>query len=293
MGIVPYRDLREQTAGAILTFLDETELRTSQKSLESSIDSLRSAKKELLLAKDLAEAANRAKSEFLANMSHELRTPLNAVLGFAQLMAEQMWGDLGHDRYREYADIIVKSGQHLLSLIGQVLDMSVIEAGRAVLHETSVNVDDVVGNCIQLLSPQADAQGIRLTAAVPEGLPLLHGDLTAVQRVLLNLLGNALKFTKAGGSVALTATHDQDGLTICVTDTGIGIKPADLARVLMPFEQGGTTALAKGHQGVGLGLPISRSLMELHGGTLSINSQDGKGTTACAQFPAERLIAAE
>jgi two-component system CheB/CheR fusion protein len=290
MGIVPYRDLREQTAGAILTFIDETELRTTQKNLESSIASLNAAQDESREAREAAEAANRAKSEFLANMSHELRTPLNAVLGFAQIMADEMWGELGNDRYKEYVGIIVNSGQHLLSLISQVLDMSVIEAGRAILHEETVSVADVITSCLRLLSSQAEGQGIQLTASVPATLPTLHGDLTAIQRVLLNLLGNALKFTKAGGAITLTATNDQSGITVCVRDTGIGIKASDLERVLMPFEQSGHPSVRKEHAGVGLGLPISKSLMELHGGTIYIDSQEGKGTTACIHFPADRVI---
>jgi len=293
MGIVPYRDLREQTAGAILTFIDETELRTTQKNLEASIEILHRTKEELREAKEIAEAANRTKSEFLANMSHELRTPLNAVLGFAQIMADEMWGDLGNDRYREYIRIIVNSGEHLLSLIGQVLDMSVIEAGRTVLREVPVNASDVIASSVRLLSSQAESQNIRLTATVPPDLPLVKGDLTAIQRVLLNLLGNALKFTGDGGMVSLVASHDRGGMTIRVTDNGIGIKSADLARVLMPFEQGSQRSLVKGHQGVGLGLPISRSLMELHGGTLTIESQEGKGTTARITFPVDRMIVCE
>ncbi|OAN54138.1 hypothetical protein A6A04_12930 [Paramagnetospirillum marisnigri] len=290
MGAFPYRDLRDQTAGAILTFIDETELRTAQKDLEASVAELRGAQVELREAKELAESANRAKSEFLANMSHELRTPLNAVLGFAQIMVDEMWGDLGNDRYKEYVGIIVDSGQHLLSLISQVLDMSVIEAGRATLRETQVNLHDVITSSVRLLSSQAESSDIALTAKVPDDLPRLMGDLTAVQRVLLNLLGNALKFTKPGGSVALSASHDMSGITICVRDTGVGIKAADLARVLMPFEQGGQKTLVKEREGVGLGLPISKSLMELHGGTLSIDSAEGKGTTACVHFPLSRVV---
>jgi two-component system CheB/CheR fusion protein len=292
MGIYPYRDLREQTAGTILSFIDETELRNSQTELQLSLTNTRAAEEEAREARDAAEAANRAKSEFLANMSHELRTPLNAVLGFAQIMADEMWGSLGNDRYKDYVNIIVDSGQHLLSLIRQVLDMSVIEAGRATLREGPVNVSDVIASSIRLLSSQAEEQKIRLTASVPADLPPLNGDLTAIQRVLLNLLGNALKFTPPEGSVTLTATHDQSGVTICVRDTGIGIKPGDLERVLMPFEQGGQRVLRKEREGVGLGLPISKSLMELHGGTLSIDSQEGRGTTACVHFPSSRVIRA-
>jgi two-component system CheB/CheR fusion protein len=170
--------------------------------------------------------------------------------------------------------------------------MSVIEAGRATLRESAVNIPDVITSSMRLLSSQAETSDIRLIASVPADLPPLRGDLTAIQRILLNLLGNALKFTPAGGVITLTATQDQSGVTICVRDTGIGISPRDLERVLMPFEQGGQRVLRKETEGVGLGLPISKSLMELHGGTLSIDSQEGKGTTACVHFPASRMVVA-
>lgn len=292
IGIVPYRDLREETAGAILTFLDETAIRSTQRDLEETVQSLRITQSDLSAAKEAAEAASRAKSEFLANMSHELRTPLNAVLGFAQIMADEMWGEIGNARYKEYIEIIVNSGQHLLSLISQVLDMSVIEAGRAIMREGTVNLQDVITSSMRLLSSQAEESEVELTVSVPTNLPQIRGDLTAIHRVLLNLLGNALKFTGAGGSVTLTASVDQNGVTICVKDTGIGIKPADLERVLMPFEQGGQRVLRREREGVGLGLPISKSLMELHGGTLNIESIEGKGTTAYIHFPSSRVIAA-
>jgi two-component system CheB/CheR fusion protein len=292
MGIFPYRDLREQVAGAILTFIDETALRTTQKSLEASLESQRLAQIELREAKEAAEEANRAKSEFLANMSHELRTPLNAVLGFAQIMVDEMWGPLGNDRYREYMGIIVNSGEHLLSLINQVLDMSVIEAGRAVLNEGEVNIMDAIVSSVRLLSAQAETRGIILTTSVPGDIPALRGDLTAIQRVLINLLGNAVKFTPAGGSITLAATHGETGLTISVRDTGIGIKASDIERVMKPFEQSGPKPpRVKEREGIGLGLAISKSLMELHGGSIAIDSIEGRGTTVSIHFPAVRLIA--
>ncbi|MEO0035618.1 MAG: hypothetical protein RLZZ501_1641, partial [Pseudomonadota bacterium] len=290
MGVYPYRDLREQTAGSIMSFIDETELRTTQRELEATIASLRVTQDALRDAKEVAEAANNAKSEFLANMSHELRTPLNAVLGFAQLMADEMWGRLGDERYREYANIIVDSGQHLLSLISQVLDMSVIEAGRTILHEGTVRIGEVITATLRLMLPQAERRDIRLVGDLAADLPWLHGDLTAVQRVLFNLIGNALKFTQPGGMVTVTARVEPGtGLVIAVADTGIGIKAADLVRVLMPFEQGGLRTVRE-REGVGLGLPISKSLIELHGGALTIDSVEGKGTTVTVRFPAERLV---
>jgi len=290
MGVYPYRDLRDQTAGSIMSFIDETELRTTQRELEATITSLRVTQEELRDAKEVAEAANNAKSEFLANMSHELRTPLNAVLGFAQLMADEMWGKLGDERYREYANIIVDSGQHLLSLISQVLDMSVIEAGRTILHEGTVRIGDVITATLRLMAPQAERRDIRLSSHLAEDLPWLHGDLTAIQRVLFNLIGNALKFTQPGGTVMVSAQVETRGLLVRVADTGIGIKAADLARVLMPFEQGGLRTVRE-REGVGLGLPISKSLIELHGGSLEIDSIEGRGTTVTVRFPTERILA--
>jgi len=168
----------------------------------------------------------------------------------------------------------------------------VIEAGRTVLHEGPMEIADVVTNAMRMLSSQAESQDIRLTASVPIDMPILYGDLTAIERVLLNLLGNAIKFTPAGGSITLTATHDQSGITIGVRDTGIGIKADDLERVLQPFEQSSQRIVRSNQQGIGLGLPISKSLMELHGGTLTIGSQEGQGTTACIHFPACRVATA-
>jgi two-component system CheB/CheR fusion protein len=287
LGVYPYRDLRDQTAGTIMSFIDETDLRTTQRELESTISHLRETQTELSEAKVVAEQANNAKSDFLANMSHELRTPLNAVLGFAQLMADQMWGDLGDERYREYANIIVDSGQHLLSLINQVLDMSVIEAGRIVLHESNIALDEVISSVARLLSSQAERREIRFATEIAQDLPLFLGDLTAIQRVLFNLVGNALKFTPPGGTVTVSAIADDEGFTLRVADTGIGIKAEDLARVLMPFEQGGLRTVRE-REGVGLGLPISKSLVEIHGGRLSIESEEGRGTVVSVHLPADR-----
>ncbi|WP_081673316.1 chemotaxis protein CheB [Magnetospirillum fulvum] len=289
MGVYPYRDLRDQTAGSIMSFIDETELRTTQREFEATIANLRETQIELREAKEAAEAANNAKSDFLANMSHELRTPLNAVLGFAQLMADEMWGPLGDERYREYANIIVDSGQHLLSLISQVLDMSVIEAGRTILHEGTVRINEVIAATQRLMSSQAERCNIRLVTDLDDTLPWVYGDLTAIQRVLFNLVGNALKFTQPGGQVTVSAQVEPQGMVVRVADTGIGIKPSDLSRVLMPFEQGGLRTVRE-REGVGLGLPISKSLIELHGGCLSIESEEGVGTTVSILIPTERLL---
>ncbi|MBI3445554.1 MAG: PAS domain-containing protein, partial [Magnetospirillum sp.] len=291
MIIVPYRDLHDQTAGAILSFIDETDLRTTQKNLESTVGSLRAAQADLNTAKEVAEAANHAKSEFLANMSHELRTPLNAILGFTQIMADEMWGKLGDPRYKEYAEIILDSGQHLLSLINQVLQMSKIEAGKTVLHDDPVNVSDLITGTVRLLSSQAVIAKVDLTTAIQAELPMVKGDQTALQRVILNLLGNSIKFTRPGGKISITASTDSDGMMVKVSDTGIGIRADDLERVLMPFEQGGPRVVRE-REGIGLGLPIAKSLVEMHGGRLMIESREGQGTVAQVHFPSERLLRA-
>ena len=288
MSIVPYLDLREQTAGSILSFIDETGLRTTQRELEESVASLRATEVDLRDAKDAAEGASRAKSEFLAAMSHELRTPLNAILGFAQIMEAEMMGALGCDRYREYAGIILDSGQHLLQLISQVLEMSKLEAGKLVLHEEAFSLSEAVGSTRRLLSSQAEIGRLDITANLPHGLPLVFGDQTAIQRVFLNLLGNAIKFTPPGGTIAFGASLTDEGLTVTVADSGTGIKAADLDRVLMPFEQSGPRTVRE-REGIGLGLPIAKSLVELHGGRLSIASEEGRGTTVSVHLPADRL----
>ncbi|MBF0334130.1 MAG: PAS domain-containing protein [Alphaproteobacteria bacterium] len=286
MRVVPYRDLRDQIAGAILNFLDETEIRSSQRELVASVQGLQAAEEELRDAKEFAETANRSKSAFLANMSHELRTPLNAILGFGQMMESEMYGPLGHAKYQEYSKIILDSGQHLLALINQVLDLSKIEAGKHHLHEETFELVDAISGSMLLLANQAERRKVTVTSEIQPGLPQLYADRTSVQRVLLNLIGNAIKFTPAGGHVKVKAITGSAGLILSVADTGCGIKTTDLARVMRPFEQGGMSGT---HDGVGLGLPISKSLVELHGGTLDLQSEEGKGTIAFAVFPTARL----
>jgi len=288
MVIVPYRDLRDQNAGTILSFIDETGLRTTQAELEGTVATLSAAQVELREATEVAESASRAKTEFLAAMSHELRTPLNAILGFAQIMEGEMMGSLGSDRYRDYAGIILDSGQHLLSLISQVLEMSKIEAGKLVLHEEPFNLAEAIAATQRLLSSQAEIGRITVAMDLPPDLPAVLGDQTAVQRVFLNLLGNAIKFTRPGGEIRFSAQLDDAGIAIHVADTGIGIKASDLERVLMPFEQSGPRTVRE-HEGIGLGLPIAKSLVELHGGSLAIASEEGKGTVVTVRLPRERL----
>ena len=243
-------------------------------------------------AKGVAEKASRAKSEFLAHMSHELRTPLNAIIGFAEVMRLELLGPLGRARYREYINDIHQSGQHLLSLIDDVLDMSRIEAGRFELHEEAVDLAAAAGEALTLVRPIADKNGIGLFSGDLSLLPLIHADERAVKQMLVNLLANAIKFTPSGGSVRLSTRLAGDGeLALCVADTGVGMSPREIEDSVVPFVQV-DSRLARRSAGSGLGLPITKRLIEMHGGRLLLESAPGKGTSATLFFPANRILPA-
>jgi len=253
------------------------------------ITRLRQAEAAADAARQQAEAANQAKSAFLARVSHELSTPLNAVLGFSELLGSEWLGPLGNPRYREFANDIHTSGKHLLSLIDDILDLSRIEAGRIELREEDIAVAELVDAVGRVLRQRAEAGGLDFSTAVPDGLPPVRGDPRALKQVLLNLLSNAIQFTPSGGRVGCSARRSPDGgLCLEVVDSGIGIATSDIAKALEPFGQI-DSALARRHRGAGLGLPISRALVELHGGRLDLASEIGKGTTASIRLPPERL----
>ena len=244
----------------------------------------------LRVAKETAELANKTKSEFLANMSHELRTPMNSIIGFSEIMKDRILGPLGNDKYAEYIENIYNSGRHLLDLINDILDLSKIEAGRFELQEEDVDTLGLLRSCHTLLSERAKRAGLHLRVVAEEGVPDMHADGRRLKQVLLNLLTNAIKFTNPGGSVTLEASVDATrGLEIKVIDTGIGMKPEDLPRALEKFSQI-DSALNRQHDGTGLGLPIAKSLMELHGGGLELQSKHGHGTTVTIWIPPRRLL---
>jgi PAS domain S-box-containing protein len=241
-------------------------------------------------AKDKAEAASRAKSEFLANMSHELRTPLNAILGFSEIIMDRLFGPEASDRYTGYAGDIHASGQHLLAIIDDILDLAKIEAGRNQLDESVVSVTEIIDAAQRLLADRFERAGLNLQVELPDALPLLQADRRKLKQALLNLLSNALKFTPRGGTVTLAALTDAaERFGIAVRDTGIGIRAGDIETALSPFGQV-ESVFSRAHHGTGLGLPLARSLIELHGGALSLASEPGIGTVVTLWLPAARVI---
>ena len=227
------------------------------------------------------ETASRHKSEFLANMSHELRTPLNAVIGFSEVLQDRLFGDL-NDKQAEYVADIHTSGRHLLALINDILDLSKIEAGRMDLQITPFALSDVVQNSVALSRERATREGIALALEVDPGIGVIEADERMVKQVLFNLLSNALKFTATGGHVGVSAHAAGEDVVVSVRDDGVGIATADQARIFEEFQQVGTSHL---QEGTGLGLAISRRFIELHGGSLRVDSEPGRGSTFTFTLP--------
>lgn len=257
--------------------------------LEETKKTLEETSLELRVALAKADAANAAKSSFLAAMSHELRTPLNAIIGFSELMAAQM-GDGGNtSRHLSYAKDIHRSGLHLLSLINDVLDLSRLDAGATELADELTSIEGILKNAVTMTAGQAQANSLTLALSIEDKLSEIQVDRRRMLQIVLNLISNAIKFTPAKGKVTVAARRANDGIAISVTDTGIGIAAADIPRALERFGQV-DSRLSRKYEGSGLGLPLAKQLIELHGGTLTLDSEPGKGTMVTVTIPESRIV---
>jgi signal transduction histidine kinase len=237
-----------------------------------------------------AESALRAKTEFLANMSHELRTPLNAVIGFSEIISNEVLGPIGNRKYLEYAQDLNASGKHLLQLINDILDLTKISADRLELADETVDVGDLVESSLRMVSHRAGSQGVSLHQVIAPEVSAVRGDERRLRQIVLNLVTNSVKFTPSGGSVAVRAAIEHGWLVLEVRDTGVGISEEDLTLVLEPFGQV-DNAFNRNGGGTGLGLPLTKKLVEMHGGRFAIESIKNQGTTVRAAFPPDRVVA--
>jgi signal transduction histidine kinase len=256
-------------------------------SVYSDITDIKSSERKLIQARSQAEMANRSKSDFLANMSHELRTPLNAIIGFSEIISHELFGPMGNEKYLEYMKDIHKSSLHLLYIINDVLDMSKIEAGKLELSKELLNIQNVIADVIRMMNEQAESRGIELIAQPFDAKVDIWADERAMKQIFLNLLSNAIKFSKEGGKIYIRVIVDQPTLaTVEFEDHGIGMDEEEQERALQPFGQAKPTT-TRHYGGTGLGLPITKGLVEAHGGKLTIKSRPGCGTTVRVILPTE------
>lgn len=268
--------------------LEAERLRAHIAELENTKKELEGASEDLRTALAAAALANQTKSQFLATMSHELRTPLNAVIGFADIMADETLGPLGNERYVAYANDIRASGSHLLQLINDILDLSRLDAGGIALQDEILELRPLLDETIRMVRGHAEKAQLKIEQKIIRSLPPLRADRRRLRQALINLLSNAIKFTPAGGCIMISAFWRGEDIAISVRDSGIGIAHHDIPRVFERFNQVDST-LSRKYEGAGLGLPISRQLIEAHGGRLELESRLGDGTTVTIILPAERV----
>ena len=253
--------------------------------------SRRKAEAALRSAKVESDMASRTKSEFLANMSHELRTPLNAIIGFSELMIDEKFGPIGNDRYKDYLRDINKSGNHVLDLVNDLLDISKIEAGQQEMSYEAVSLSEVLGEAVAMMQPQANRERVIIRSSFTSRLPDVVADLRSVRQIALNLLSNAIRYTPAGGQVIVSTAYEQSGdIVMRVRDTGIGMAAADIEQALKPFKQINALKRARG-DGTGLGLPLTKAMVEANRARFAIHSTPGEGTLVEITFPSTRVLA--
>lgn len=283
VGLVASRLLARRKRGEI------TALRARVAELESANREVEQTAFELKRALQLADDASKAKTQFLASMSHELRTPLNAIIGFSELLVNEVYGKLGDEHYRDYATDIHDSGKHLLGLINDVLDLSKLDATVIETYAEPVELNEFLRKTAQMMRPQADRAQVALKESLDTFLPSMRTDERRLRQVLLNLLSNAIKFTAAGGTVSISAYRQGGGVAITVSDTGIGMAPEDIPKAMENFGQV-QSGWSRTSEGTGLGLPLSKRLVELLGGSFILESEVGVGTNVIVTFPPERLL---
>jgi len=268
---------------------DDREIVEAALGVFADIMQRRRVEEELRIAKIAAEEANSIKAAFLANLSHELRTPLNAIIGFSEIIRDEIYGGAPHEKYQEYASDIYENGRHLLALIEDILDFSRLRSGRATLREERVDLAQATAAALGAVATLAHSRGVELTVGIPPGMPALHADPTRIRQILINLVNNAVKFTPPGGRVEVRARVTGDGsVELQVVDTGVGMAADDIPKALEPFCQLENTYTRR-FGGTGLGLPLCKTLAERHGGSLTIESEPGRGSTVTIRLPPERV----
>jgi signal transduction histidine kinase len=252
---------------------------------DSMAGQIQDERRQLSAAARAAEMASRSKSEFLANVSHELRTPLNAIIGFSETMMEKVFGELGHEKYNEYATHIHSSGRHLLSIINDILDLSKVEAGKLEFDMAVVTLDKVMERAVAIVRGSGESSGVSIDVTDLSALPGLRASEQRLLQIFVNLLSNAVKFTADGGNVNVQAQSDGGDIVIMISDDGIGMTAAEIEQAMLPFTQV-DSSLARRFEGTGLGLPLAKLLVEGHGGSLHMESEPGKGTVVSVRLPA-------